>query len=106
MAFRRSSISSDEYYNGDHRFEHWYRDNSIYFITARCRNRFPAFESEQAKAVFWERFEFYTKKYAFVPLVTSLMDNHYHSELYVKHAENLGAFMRGLHGSVAKLTND
>jgi hypothetical protein len=27
-----------------------------------------------------------------------LMDNHYHTEMYVKHAEALGAFMRGLQG--------
>ncbi len=106
MAFRTSSISSGEYYDGQHRFEHWYRDNSIYFITSRCRNRYPAFETEEAKAIYWERFGHYTKRYAFVPLITSLMDNHYHCELYVKHAEHLGAFMRGLHGSVAKLVND
>ena len=106
MPFRKSSISSGEYYDGQHRFEHWYRDNSIYFITAHCRNRFPAFESEDAKAIFRERFDFYAKKYAFVPLITSLIDNHYHTELYVKDAKNLGTFMRGLHRSVAKLVND
>jgi hypothetical protein len=40
------------------------------------------------------------------PLIVSLIDNHYHLEMYVRHAEHLGAFMRGLHGSVAKLVND
>lgn len=106
MSFRKGSISSGEYHDGHHRFEHWYRDNSIYFITSRCRNRFPAFESDEAKAIFWDRFDHYARRYAFVPLITSLMDNHYHTEMYVKHAANLGAFMRGLHGSVAKLVND
>ena len=106
MSFRKSSISSGEHYDGQHRFEHWYRDNSIYFITARCRDRFPAFESETAKGTFWERFEFYAQKFQFKPLITSLMDNHYHTEMYVKNAEHVGAFMRGLHGSVAKLVND
>jgi hypothetical protein len=62
VPFNKSSISRDEYYKGQHRFEHWYRDNTIYFITARCRNRFPAFASEQAKAIFWDRFHFYTKQ--------------------------------------------
>lgn len=66
MRFRKSSISSGEHYDGQHRFEHWYRDNSIYFITARCRNRFPAFASEDAKMIFWERFGCYTQKYTFV----------------------------------------
>ena|SRR5688572_2686551 len=51
MGFRRSSISSGEYYDGLHRFEHWYRDNSIYFITARCRDRFPAFVGHLLGAV-------------------------------------------------------
>ena len=106
MGFRNSSISSGEYYDGQHRFEHWYRDNSIYFITSRCRNRFHAFESEDAKAVFWDRYQFYTQRYAFVPIITSLMDNHYHAELFVRNGENVGPFMRHFHGSVAKLVND
>lgn len=103
---RKSSISSSEFYDGRHRFEHWYRDNTIYFITARCRNRFHAFASDEAKAIFWARFEFYTREYAFVPLVTSLLDNHYHTILYGKVGENLGPSIRHLHGSVAKLAND
>jgi len=35
-------------------------DNQVYFITARCRERYHAFESEEAKAVFWDPFYFYT----------------------------------------------
>lgn len=106
MSFRKSSISSGEYYEDQHRFEHWYRDNTVYFITARCRNRFHAFQSEDAKQVFWDRFEHYTKQYLFTPFVTSLLDNHYHTIGYLKIGENLGPMMRHLHGSVAKLVND
>mgnify|MGYP006308443151 CR=1 FL=1 len=62
-----------------HRFEHWYVDNQVYFITARCRDRFPAFATEQAKAVFWDRFDHWTGECDFVPWVTSLIDNHYHT---------------------------
>jgi hypothetical protein len=40
-AFRKSSISSDEYYDGNHRFEHWYRDNQVYFITAESSPGLP-----------------------------------------------------------------
>jgi hypothetical protein len=65
--FRKSSISRDEYYDDQHRFEHWYRDNSVDFITARCKDRFRAFASEQAKAIFWDRFNFYTVQYGFIP---------------------------------------
>lgn len=56
--------------------------------------------------MFWDRYEFYAEKYAFIPIITSLMDNHYHSEVYVPKGENVGPFMRHLHGSVATLVND
>jgi hypothetical protein len=49
MSFRKSSISSDEFHDGQHRFEHWYRDNSVYFLTSRCRGKTHAFASEEAK---------------------------------------------------------
>jgi hypothetical protein len=104
--FRASSSSSAETYKGRHRFEHWYLDNQVYFITARCRDRYPAFASEQAKAVFWDRFEHYANEYGFTPWVTSLLDNHYHTLGYLRVGEKLGPMMQRLHGSVAKLVND
>jgi REP element-mobilizing transposase RayT len=93
-------------YQGQRRFEHWYRDNQVYFLTARCRDRYPAFASEEAKAVFWDRFDFYTKEFLFTPWVTSLIPNHYHSLGYCKVGKNLGIMMQRIHGSVAKLVND
>ena len=35
---RQSSYTSNEHWGRDHRFEHWYRDNTVYFITSRCRD--------------------------------------------------------------------
>jgi hypothetical protein len=104
--FRKSSLSRTEFYEDHHRFEHWYRDNTVYFITARCRDRTPAFASERAKQIFWECFDKYTKQSGFVPWVTSLLDNHYHNLGYLKVGENLGPMMQRIHGSVAKLVND
>ena len=52
MALRRSSHTHNEHWDGQHRFAHWSRDNTVYFITARCRDRFPAFQTERAKAIF------------------------------------------------------
>jgi len=86
--------------------QHWYRDNQVYFITARCRDGYRAFASEQAKTVFWDRFEHYTDKHGFVPWVTSLIDNHYHTTGYLRRGDELGTMTRNLHGSVAKLVND
>src|SRR5437867_7616582 len=101
--FRKSSYTNNEFFQGQHRFEHWYRDNTVYFITARCRDRSPAFKTEEAKAIFWDRADFYSAKYGFTPFVRSLMDNHYHWLGYLKIGENLGPLMRHVHGSVAKL---
>jgi hypothetical protein len=96
---RKTRHSTGPLYKGQHRFEHWYRDNQVYFISARCWKRFPAFVSEQAKAIFWDRFDFYTQQAVFTPWVTSLVDNHYHVLGYCKAGENLGPMMRKLHGS-------
>ena len=103
---RKSSISQNERPYGQHRFEHWYRDNSIYFITARCRNRTPAFATEEAKSIFWTKFHQSSDQFAFKTIIVSLLDNHYHLLGYLKTGENLGPMMQRFHGSVSKLVND
>jgi hypothetical protein len=56
-SFRISTHCPSEFdAKGNHRFEHWYRDNTVYFITARCRDKYPAFQSRAAQEVFWDRF--------------------------------------------------
>src|SRR6185295_15535933 len=46
------------------------------------------------------------RQYGFTPFVTTLMNNHYHCEGYIKVGNNLGLMMQRIHGSVAKLVND
>jgi len=104
--FRKRSCTKDESVNGHHRFEHWYRDNTVYFITARTRGGFPAFDSEEAKLIFWDRFTHWTDYFGFVPWVTTLLFNHYHTLGFLRIGENLGPMMQRIHGSVAKLVND
>jgi hypothetical protein len=104
--FRKSNPDSHEYFDGKHRLEHWYRDNQVYFITARTRDGVNTFLSDEACKVFWDRFEHYTEKYGFVPWVTSLLSNHYHTIGYLYRGIDLGPMMQKLHGSVAKLVND
>src|SRR5689334_17014640 len=96
----KSRPSQKREFRGEHAFEHWYRDNQIYFITARCRDRSPAFRTEDAKAVFWDRFDYYTQQFGFVPWVTTLIDNHYHTVGYQKFGKDLGPMMQRIHGSV------
>ena len=57
---RKGSHKREEFFGTQHRFEHWYRDNTIYFVTARCRHRTPAFATEECKSIFWDRFTHYT----------------------------------------------
>lgn len=102
----RSGASTGRVYRGRRRFEHWYVDNQVYFITAKCRNGFPAFAGETAKRIFWDRFEHYSREAGFVPWLTSLLDNHYHTLGYLREGRRLGRMMQRLHGSVAKLVND
>lgn len=102
----RQSGSTKRSYQGKQRFEHWLRDNQVYFITARVRGKFPAFVSEEAKSVFWDAFDIYANKHGFVPWVTSLLDNHYHTLGYLKSGAELPGMMRGVHGRTAKRVND
>jgi len=103
---QRQTRSTNATYRGHTRYEHWLVDNQVYFITARCRDRFPAFANESAKKVFWDRFDHYTAEFGFVPWVTSLVDNHYHTLGYLRTGDNLPRMMQRLHGSIAKLVND
>ncbi|CAN5697973.1 hypothetical protein BH09PLA1_BH09PLA1_23410 [soil metagenome] len=104
--FTKSTPSGNEFWEGQHRREHWYVDNSIYFITARCVDKYPAFRSDEAKRIFWDRAGHWSKEHGFVPIVRSLLDNHYHWIGYKKVGADLGEMMRKIHGSVAKLVND
>jgi REP element-mobilizing transposase RayT len=102
----RISRSAHAAYRGRHRYEHWLVDNQVYFITARCRDRFPAFAADAAKRIFWDRFDHYTAEFGFVPWVTSLLDNHYHTLGYLRAGNNLPRMMQRIHGAIAKLVND
>ena len=101
--FRKSSATTHEFFDRRHRFEPWYRDNTLYFITSKCRDGFPAFETKPARLIFWDRFDHYTKLHGFTPCVTTLLNNHYHTVGHMKRGEELGEMMRKLHGSVAWL---
>ena len=102
----KTSAHRDEWRFGRDRFEHWYVDNQVYFITARCRDRYPAFAAERAKSIFWDRFDHWADQCGLVPWITSLLDNHYHLLAYNRSAAGLRRFMPRLHGSTAKLVND
>jgi hypothetical protein len=104
--FKKSSATKTHRWKGQHRFEHWYRDNTIYFITSKARDGAHVFRTEHAKRIFWDRFAHWTQEFGFIPIITSLLSNHYHAVGYLKVGNNLGKMMPKLHGSIAKLVND
>ncbi len=104
--FRKFTHSQPGFSHTSDVYQHWYRDNTIYFITSRVRDKHHAFQSEITKEIFWERFEQYSKEFGFVPWITTLMSNHYHTLGYLRVGSNLGKMMQRFHGSVAKLAND
>jgi len=69
---RKSGATHLEFFDGQLRFEHWYRDNIVYFITSKVREGFAALASEEGKQIFWDRFDFYTNMHGFVPWVATL----------------------------------
>jgi hypothetical protein len=73
-----SRTSTRELFDGHHRFEHWYRDNQVYFITSTVRDHFPAFATEATQRIYWQKLEQYAKEFHFAPWVVSLMSNHDH----------------------------
>lgn len=103
---KKTSRSREEAWDGRRRFEHWLRDNQVYFITSCVREHQRAFASEKAKAVFWDRFDHYAQAHGFTPWITSLLDSHYHTLGYLRIGSELPKMMQRLHGSVAKLVND
>jgi REP element-mobilizing transposase RayT len=95
--FKKGSSAKKEFYNGRHRREHWYRDNTVYFLTVRCTDRFPAFASEEAKTIFWRQFTKYTSEHHFDVWICTLLDNHYHAIGYLPHGPDLAPMIRKIH---------
>jgi len=104
--FSKGSSSAKEHFEGRHRLEHWYRDNTVYFLTVRCKDKVPAFKTEAAKTIFWRQFEKYSAEHQFEPWICTLLDNHYHAIGYLSSGLQLAPMVRKIHGSVAKLVND
>lgn len=102
--FQKSGGHRREWYDGAHRFEHWYRDRTVYLVTARVRDRLPIFLNSESANVFWSKLLQYTTQHGFELWIATLMSNHYHFIGFLERGSQLGEMMRKLHGSVAWLT--
>ena len=102
----KSNQSKRRTFQNKHRFEHWYRDNQVYFITAKTALGTPVFTTPKACDRFWSAFDHACAIGTFTPWVTTLMNNHYHTLGYLKTGNQLPKMMQSLHGSLAKQIND
>jgi hypothetical protein len=102
----KSNQSQRATYKHQHRFEHWYRDNQVYFITAKTALGRPVFSTPTACDIFWKAFDNAYAVGSFTPWVTSLMNNHYHTLGYLKTGNRLHKMMQSLHGNISKQIND
>ena len=103
---KKSNRSKRKTYNNQHRFEHWYRDNQVYFITAKTAHFHSVFTTPKSCSLYWSAFDKACAIGLFTPWVTTLMNNHYHTLGYLKLGNNLPKMMQSLHGSLAKQIND
>src|SRR4051812_40842515 len=97
----KSRSTTRERYDGYHRFEHWYRDSQVYFITSTVRGHAHAFRTEETKQIFWTQFEKYAPQFGFDPWIVSVLSNHDHTLGYLRYAKDLPLLMQRVHGSVA-----
>ncbi|MEL7238232.1 MAG: transposase [Planctomycetota bacterium] len=91
--------------DGSHRFEHWIKDNQLYFLTCCTKGHAHVFKSRQAQEVFWQCFNRWHERSGFKVCVVTLMSSHYHLVGYAKVGQQLVDFVQGLHGSTARAVN-
>jgi putative transposase len=80
---------------------HIYLDNTIYFITARTKDRSPYFDSEGKKSLLSEQLFVTAKKHGLKLIAWVVQDNHYHVLVHIKKKHDLVLFIKTLHGKSA-----
>ncbi len=84
---------------------HIYQDETIYFITARTKNRENFFNTQRKCSLFSEVFERSLKKFDFGMIGWVLNPNHYHILIEVSDGSMLGRFVQNLHSNLARIIN-
>ena len=90
---------------GSHRFEHWIKDNQLYFLTSCTNGKAHVFQTEETQAIFLKCFDNWHERSGLKVCVISLLSNHYHLVGYAKSGQQLIDFIRGLHSSTARYLN-
>ena len=72
---------------------HIYQDETIYFITARTKDRLSIFNTQKKCSLFFDVFERSLKRFDFEVIGWVLNTNHYHILVKVSDGSRLGRFV-------------
>lgn len=84
---------------------HIYQDETIYFITARTKDRVDIFNTQEKCSLFFDVFERSLKKFGFEAIGWVLNTNHYHILVKVSDGSMLWRFIQNLHSNLARVIN-
>ena len=84
---------------------HIYQDETIYFITARTKDRMNLFNTYKKCSLFLDRFARRVACFCFEAIGWVLNTNHYHILVNVSDGSMLGMFVQNLHSNSARLLN-
>jgi REP element-mobilizing transposase RayT len=85
---------------------HIYKDDTIYFITARTVEKEKLFDIEKKKKIFYRTLKNVLERYNYLLYAWTILDNHYHLLMKIAEGENLKFFVKDLHALSAKRLNE
>jgi len=89
-----------------HHPPHIYKDDSIYFITARTYQKEKIFNTDQKKKILFKNLRNEFSKIDYKLYAWAILDNHYHIEFKTKFGSNLGKTLNFIHGRTAFEINE
>ena len=85
---------------------HIYKDDALYFITARTVKKEKFFNTSEKKRIFRQTLKSVLEKYSYQLYAWIILDNHYHFLMKIATGENLKFFVKDLHSLSAKRINE
>ena len=92
-------------YRKHHPF-HFYRDDTIYFVTARIIEKIKFFSTREKKEILRGTLKDVLKRYGYKLYAWVILDNHYHLLIKANKGDDLKFFVRDLHSLSAKRLNE
>lgn len=84
---------------------HIYQHNTVYFITAKTRDRKNIFNNHKRCSLFFDVFEKSLKRFGYEAFAWVLNTDHYHILIKVSDGKILGKFINNLHSNITRRLN-